>query len=59
MALKLGVPLGIGLWILVGAIVMMPVGILAGFLFTWSKLEQDRDVGRSSISNSWPRPATS
>jgi Flp pilus assembly protein TadB len=43
-SLQLGIPIGIGLFVLVGAIVLFFVGIFAGFLFTWSKLEQDRDV---------------
>jgi Type II secretion system (T2SS), protein F len=42
-SLMLGVPLALGLFILIGSIALAPVGLLAGFLFTWNKLEQDRD----------------
>ena len=42
-SLMLGIPLGIGLFILVGAIVLSAVGVLAGFMFTWTRLEQERD----------------
>jgi Flp pilus assembly protein TadB len=43
-SLSTGIPLALGLTVLVGAIVMFPVGIYAGFLFTWTNLEQERDV---------------
>lgn len=43
-SLILGIPLGIGLYLLVGSIVLTGVGIVAGFMFTWTKLEQERDV---------------
>lgn len=42
-SLILGVPLGAGLFILIGSIALAPVGLFAGFLFTWNKLEQERD----------------
>ena len=42
-SLILGVPLGIGLYVLIGAIVLFGVGVIAGFLFAWTRLEQDRD----------------
>ena len=42
-SLILGIPLGIGLYVLIGAIVLFAVGVLAGFLFAWTRLEQDRD----------------
>ena len=42
-SLTLGIPLAIGLFVLIGSIIMAPVGLLAGFLFTWNKLEQERD----------------
>jgi Type II secretion system (T2SS), protein F len=45
-SLQLGIPIGIGLFVLVGAIILFPVGVFAGFLFTWSKLEQERDVAQ-------------
>jgi Flp pilus assembly protein TadB len=43
-SLSTGVPLAIGLFVLVGAVVMLPLGVFAGFLFTWTNLEQERDV---------------
>lgn len=42
-SLILGVPLALGLFILIGSITLAPIGLLAGFLFTWNKLEQERD----------------
>lgn len=42
-SLLLGIPLGFGLYILIGAIVLFVVGLLAGFLFAWTRLEQERD----------------
>jgi Flp pilus assembly protein TadB len=42
-SLKMGIPLGLGLFILIGSIVLFAVGILAGFMATWTKLEQERD----------------
>ena len=42
-SLMLGIPLGIGLYILIGAVVLFAVGILAGFTFVWTQLEQERD----------------
>jgi Flp pilus assembly protein TadB len=42
-SLILGAPLGLGLFVLIGSITLLPVGLLAGFLFTWNKLEQERD----------------
>ena len=44
MSLKSGIPLALGLLVLVGSVTLIPIGILAGFLFTWSKLEGERDV---------------
>jgi len=32
------------LFALVGSVILLPIGIGAGILFTWSKLEQERDV---------------
>jgi len=43
MSLKTGIPLGLGLYILIGAYTLGIIGLLAGFLFTWTKLEQERD----------------
>jgi Flp pilus assembly protein TadB len=43
-SLQTGIPLALGLLVLVGAIVMVPIGIFAGFLFTWTNLEQERDL---------------
>jgi Flp pilus assembly protein TadB len=42
-SLQLGIPIGIALYVLVGAVVLFVVGVVAGFMFTWSKLEQQRD----------------
>jgi hypothetical protein len=42
-SLTLGIPLGLGLFVLVGSLALAPIGLLAGFLFTWNKLEQERD----------------
>jgi Type II secretion system (T2SS), protein F len=42
-SLILGIPLGLGLYILIGAIVLFAVGVLAGFMFTWTDLQQKRD----------------
>lgn len=42
-SLILGVPLALGLFVLIGSLALIPVGLLAGFLFTWNKLEQERD----------------
>jgi Flp pilus assembly protein TadB len=41
--LTLGIPLGIGLFILIGAVVLFFVGVFAGFSFVWTQLEQERD----------------
>lgn len=43
-SLTLGIPLGLGLWFLVGSLSLAPVGVLAGFIFTWSALERERDL---------------
>lgn len=43
-SLTLGIPLGLGLFILIGSIVLAVVGVVAGFIITWTKLEQERDV---------------
>lgn len=43
-SLTLGIPLGLGLWFLVGSVSLAPMGILAGFIFTWSALERERDL---------------
>jgi Flp pilus assembly protein TadB len=43
-SLTLGIPLGLGMALLVGSVLLAPVGVLAGFMFTWSKLERERDV---------------
>lgn len=43
-SLTLGIPLGLGLWFLVGSVSLAPVGLLAGFIFTWSALERERDL---------------
>lgn len=42
-SLTLGVPLALGLFVLIGSLTLVPVGLFAGFLFTWNKLEQERD----------------
>lgn len=43
LSLKTAIPLGLGLYILIGAFTLGILGVGAGFLFTWTKLEQDRD----------------
>lgn len=43
-SLILGIPLGIGLFLLIGSIVLAGVGVIAGFIITWTKLEQERDI---------------
>ena len=43
-SLILGVPLGIGLYLLIGSIILAAIGIAAGFIITWTRLEQARDV---------------
>ena len=42
-SLTFGIPAGIGLFILVGSFVLLGVGIVAGFLITWTQLVQERD----------------
>ena len=42
-SLTMGIPLGLGLFILVGSVVLVFVGVAAGFLFAWTQLEQERD----------------
>ena len=42
-SLQTGIPLGLGLYILIGAFTLGIIGVGAGFLFTWTKLEQERD----------------
>jgi Flp pilus assembly protein TadB len=43
-SLILGIPLGVGLFLLIGSIVLAGIGIIAGFVITWTRLEQARDV---------------
>jgi Type II secretion system (T2SS), protein F len=43
-SLMLGIPVGLGLALLIGSVVMFGVGIFAGFMITWTKLEQERDT---------------
>ena len=38
-----GIPVGLGLWLIVGSVMLFGLGIAAGFLTTWTKLEQERD----------------
>lgn len=40
----LGLALGLGLSVLVGAVSLFPVGLVAGYLFAWSALERARDL---------------
>jgi hypothetical protein len=42
-SLTFGIPVGLGLALLIGSFVLVGVGILAGFMITWTKLEQERD----------------
>jgi Flp pilus assembly protein TadB len=42
-SLTLGIPLGLGLFILIGSFTLIGVGVLAGFMITWTTLEQERD----------------
>jgi hypothetical protein len=41
--LTLGIPIGIGLFLLVGSILLVPVGVAVGFVITQTRLEQLRD----------------
>ncbi len=43
-SLILGIPLGIVLYLLVGSVILTGVGIVAGFIITWTRLEQERDI---------------
>jgi hypothetical protein len=38
-----GIPVGLGLALIVGSVTLFGLGIVAGFMTTWTKLEQDRD----------------
>jgi hypothetical protein len=42
-SLTFGIPVGIGLALVVGSVSLIGLGIAAGFLTTWTKLEQERD----------------
>lgn len=42
-SLTFGIPVGLGLAFIVGSVVLLGVGIVAGILTTWTKLEQERD----------------
>ncbi len=42
-SLIFGIPVGLGLALVVGSITLIGLGIAAGFLTTWTKLEQERD----------------
>lgn len=42
-SLALGCAIGIGLFFAVGAVVLLPIGMLAGVLITWTELERKRD----------------
>jgi Flp pilus assembly protein TadB len=42
-SLALGCAVGFGLFFFVGAIVLVPIGLLAGVLVTWTELERKRD----------------
>ncbi|MCL4505272.1 MAG: type II secretion system F family protein [Chloroflexi bacterium] len=43
-SLTFGIPVGLFLALLVGSVVLVGVGIFAGFMITWTKLEQERDL---------------
>ena len=43
-SLTLGLPLGFAMWLLMGSIVMVCMGVLTGFMVTWTKYEQERDL---------------
>jgi hypothetical protein len=42
-SLMYGIPVGIGLALIVGSFILFGLGLAAGFLTTWTKLEQERD----------------
>lgn len=42
-SLLYGIPVGLVLFLLIGSVVLVGVGILAGFMITWTNLEQERD----------------
>ena len=42
-SLMFGIPVGIVLFLLIGSVVLFGVGILTGFMITWTNLEQERD----------------
>ena len=42
-SLTFGIPVGIALALLIGSVILVAVGIMAGFMLTWTKLEQERD----------------
>ena len=42
-SLTLGIPIGIALLLLVGSVLLLPVGIIVGFVITQTRLEQLRD----------------
>jgi hypothetical protein len=42
-SLTYGIPVGLALFLLIGSVVLIGVGIFAGFMITWTNLEQERD----------------
>lgn len=42
-SLTYGIPVGLGLALLIGSVSLFFVGIVAGFMITWTNLEQERD----------------
>ncbi len=42
-SLTYGIPVGVGLALLIGSAVLVFVGIVTGFMVTWTNLEQERD----------------
>jgi hypothetical protein len=42
-SLMFGIPVGLGLVLLIGSGVLIIVGVVAGFIIQWTKLEQERD----------------
>lgn len=42
-SLLYGIPVGLILFLLIGSVVLIVVGVFAGFMITWTNLEQERD----------------
>ena len=42
-SLTIGIPVGVVLFILIGSVVLLILGLVVGFMMTWTNLEQERD----------------